>query len=85
VRPGSSSRRIGPFADGVLVLAVTRPPSDGEATEAARRLLAEALTVAPTRVRLVAGARGRLKRFEVRGLSDAAAAELLGRYRSAAD
>jgi len=85
VRPGSSSRRIGPYADGVLTLAVTRPPADGEATAAARLLLAEALAVAPTRVRLTAGTRSRLKRFDVRGLSDDAAAERLGRYGSTAD
>jgi uncharacterized protein len=85
VRPGSSSRRIGPYAEGVLSLAVTRPPADGEATEAARRLLAEALAVASSRVRLAAGARSRLKRFEVRGLSDDVASKRLGRYRSTAD
>jgi uncharacterized protein len=85
VRPGSSTRRIGPYAEGVLSLAVTKPPADGEATEAARKLLAEALAVASSQVRLAAGAKSRLKRFEVRGLSDDAAAERLGRYRSSAD
>jgi uncharacterized protein len=85
VRPGSSSQRIGPYAGGVLSLAVTRPPSGGEATAAARRLLAEALDVAPSRVQLVAGGRSRIKRFEVRNLPDDTAAARLDRYRPTAD
>jgi uncharacterized protein YggU (UPF0235/DUF167 family) len=85
VRPGASGQRIGPYADGVLSLAVTRPPHGGEATDAARRLLAAAIGVAPSRVRLEAGGRSRLKRFEVSGLADAEAADRLGRYRSPAD
>jgi uncharacterized protein len=85
VRPGSPRRRIGPYVEGVLSLAVTRPPTHGEATEAARRLLAEALAVASSRVQLAAGPRSRLKRFDVHGLSDEVASERLGRYRSTAD
>ncbi|HEX5579637.1 MAG TPA: DUF167 domain-containing protein [Candidatus Limnocylindria bacterium] len=85
VRPGAARQRIGPFAAGVLSLAVTRPPQDGEATEAARRLLAEAVGVAPSRVRLQSGARSRLKRFQVNGLADDVAAERLARHRSPSD
>jgi hypothetical protein len=81
VRPGSASDRIGPYADGVLSLSVTRPPAEGEATEAARRLLARALEIPPSTVRLVAGARSRTKRFEAAGLTDAAASSRLARYR----
>ena len=85
VRPWASGPRIGPYVDGVLSLAVTRPPHGGEATEAARRLLAEAIDVAPSHVRLEAGGRSRLKRFQIAGLEDAEAADRLGRYRSPAD
>jgi uncharacterized protein YggU (UPF0235/DUF167 family) len=85
VRPGASSQRIGPYADGVLSLAVTRHATGGEATDAARRLLAEAIGVAPSRVRLEAGGRSRLKRFQVFDLADAQVADRLSRYRSAAD
>jgi uncharacterized protein YggU (UPF0235/DUF167 family) len=81
VRPSSARRRIGPYAEGVLTVDVTRPPADGEATEAARLLVAEALGIAPSRVRLVAGARSRLKRFEVAALTDAAVASRLRQYR----
>jgi uncharacterized protein len=85
VRPGASSQRIGPYADGVLNVSVTRLPHDGEATEAARRLLAEALGVAPSGVRLEAGGRSRIKRFQVAGLAEDDAAERLGRYRPPGD
>ena len=85
VRPGASSQRISPYADGVLSMSVTRAPHDGEASVSARRLRAEALGVAPSRVRLQAGGRSRVTRFEVAGLADGAAAERLGRYRLPAD
>jgi uncharacterized protein YggU (UPF0235/DUF167 family) len=80
VVPAAGAERIGPYADGVLQLRVTRPPADGQATEAARRLLARALGVPPSSVLLVSGARSRIKRFEALGLSDAAALDRLRRW-----
>jgi uncharacterized protein len=85
VVPAAGAERIGPFSDGVLGIRVTRPPAEGQATEAARRLLARALGVAPSTVRLVAGARHRMKRFEASGLTQADADARLGRYRQALD
>jgi uncharacterized protein YggU (UPF0235/DUF167 family) len=85
VVPAAGAERIGPFADGVLGIRVTRPPAEGQATEAARRLLAQALGVAPSTVRLVAGARSRMKRFEASGLTQADADARLGRYRQVPD
>jgi uncharacterized protein YggU (UPF0235/DUF167 family) len=85
VRPGSASDRIGPYAEGVLSLSVTRPPAEGAATDAARRLLARALEIPPSTVSLVAGARSRTKRFEAAGLTDATASSRLARYRLPAD
>jgi uncharacterized protein YggU (UPF0235/DUF167 family) len=79
VVPGASMARIGPYADGVLHLRVSRPPADGQATEAARRLLARALGLPPSSVLLLAGARSRTKRFEAVGLSEAAALTRLRR------
>ena len=49
----------------VLRIAVTAPPVDGAATDAARRLLAEALGVAPSRLTLTQGATARDKRFRL--------------------
>jgi hypothetical protein len=69
--PRAASESIGPWSDGVLHVRVTRPPADGEANAAIRRAVAEALDVAPSRLRLVSGERGRTKRFAVHGLAPA--------------
>lgn len=73
VKPGSSrswvgGRYLGPYGPA-LVIAVTAPPVDGRATEAARRALAEALGVRRGAVSLGAGAAGRNKIFYVGGVS----------------
>lgn len=50
-----------------LSLWITQPPVEGAANAAARRLVAEWLDVAPSRVRLVRGHRNAHKLFEVEG------------------
>lgn len=70
---------VGPLRDGILQVRVTRPAAGGEANDAIRRLLAEALGTAPSRVELVSGARSRQKRFAIDGMSPV---ELAGRLRS---
>jgi uncharacterized protein len=67
----ASQDRVGPYRDGVLAVRVTRPPADGEANRAVLRLVARALDVAPTKLEVVAGQRGRRKRIEVRALDPA--------------
>jgi hypothetical protein len=66
--PRASRDAVGPYRDGILHVRTVRPPAGGEANAAVARLLARTLDVAPSRVRLVAGERGRAKRFEVDGL-----------------
>lgn len=68
VTPGAGTNAIGPYRDGWLRVRVTRPPAGGEATDAARRLVAEALHVAPSRLTLASGSRSRAKRFTVAGM-----------------
>jgi uncharacterized protein YggU (UPF0235/DUF167 family) len=81
VTPHAASERIGPYRGGVLELRVVRPPADGQATDAARRLLATALGVPPSVVRLASGARSRVKRFEVVGQAPETVEGALRRYR----
>jgi len=76
VHPRAARDHVGPREGGVLHVRVTRPPADGAATDAVRRLLAGWLGVAPSRLRLVAGERAREKRFAVDGTT---AAELTRR------
>ena len=55
--------------DGALRVRVRAAPAEGAANEALLRLLADALAVPKSGVRLVAGARGRRKLVEVGGLT----------------
>jgi hypothetical protein len=57
-----------------VVVRVRSAPVGGRANEEARRALASALGVAPSRVRLRAGGRSRTKVFDVEGVDDPEAA-----------
>jgi uncharacterized protein len=52
-----------------VVIRVRAAPEGGRATEEARRALATALGLPPSRVRLVTGARARTKVFEIADLT----------------
>lgn len=65
VTPRASRDAILGAEEGWLRVALTAPPVDGKANEAARRFLAEALGVPRGDVRLLAGQTARLKRFAV--------------------
>ena len=65
VQPRSSKREIGPVEHGRVKIRTTAAPTDGKATRDARRLLAEAFGVPPSRVLLLTGATSRLKIFRI--------------------
>lgn len=67
--PRGGATRIDGVTDGVLRVRVAPAPVEGAANTALVRLLADELGVPPSRVRLVAGATGRLKRIVVDGLA----------------
>jgi uncharacterized protein YggU (UPF0235/DUF167 family) len=69
VTPRAEADRVGPYAAGLLQVRVTRPPADGEANGAVLRLVARALGVPRSSLTLVAGARARVKRYAVHGVS----------------
>jgi uncharacterized protein YggU (UPF0235/DUF167 family) len=71
VTPRADADRVGPFADGVLHARVMRPPADGEANNAVTLLVARALGVPRSSVVLQGGARSRMKRFAIHGVSEA--------------
>ncbi len=71
---------IDTLADGrvVLKIRVRAAAHDGEATAAALKILAKAAGVAPSRVRLLAGATARIKRLAIAGDGAAIASALEG-------
>ncbi len=70
VTPRAAADTVGPWSNDVLRVRVTRPPVDGDANRAVLRLVAAALGLAPGRLELVGGTRGRRKWVEVTGVSD---------------
>ena len=76
VKPRAKEERIeGLSPDGTLVVRVAAPPERGKANERLVRMLAEALGVARSDVRVVAGHKSRDKVVEVEGVGK----ETLGR------
>ncbi|MBI2782176.1 MAG: DUF167 domain-containing protein [Chloroflexi bacterium] len=69
--PRGGADRIEGVLDGVLRARVSAPPVDGAANDALIRLIADALDLAASRVRLVTGASNRRKLIEVDGLDAA--------------
>jgi len=65
VAPRAASSVVGGERDGALVVRVTAPPAEGAANEAVIRVLARALDLPPSAVRLVRGAKARTKVLSV--------------------
>jgi uncharacterized protein (TIGR00251 family) len=71
VQPRASRNEIVGWQDATLRLRITAPPVDGAANAAVTALLARALGVSPSSVRVVRGLRGRDKVVSIAGLADA--------------
>jgi uncharacterized protein (TIGR00251 family) len=65
VAPRAASGLIAGERDGALVVRVTAPPADGRANDAVLRILAKALDLPRSEVRLVRGAKARTKVLSV--------------------
>jgi uncharacterized protein (TIGR00251 family) len=69
IQPRASRDRIGPVHGDRLKLAVTAPPVEGEANIAVIELIANALGVARSAVKVVIGATTRRKTLRVAGVT----------------
>ena len=69
VQPRASQNTISGLPDGILRIRVTAPPVGGQANAAAIALLAKALDVPKSNLRLVRGASSREKTLTVESLS----------------
>jgi uncharacterized protein len=67
VTPRASRDEIVGMREGVLAVRVTAAPVDDAANRAVVKLIAKRAGVAPSRVRIARGARGRRKRIEIDG------------------
>lgn len=65
VTPRASANEVAGEREGVLLVRVTAPPAEGKANEAVVALLAKALDVPRSAVRLERGAAARTKRVSV--------------------
>ncbi len=79
VQPRASRNLLGGEREGALVVRLTAPPVDGRANEALSRLLADALGLAPSAVRLLRGDSGRDKLVAIAGIDAATARARLDR------
>jgi hypothetical protein len=79
VTPRSSRNDIEVTTEGGLRMWLTAAPTDGQANEAARKLLAARLGLSPSAISLVAGLRSRQKRFRVAGIGPSEAIDRLAR------
>jgi uncharacterized protein (TIGR00251 family) len=78
LQPRASRDELLGVRGGVLHARVCAPPVDGEANRALCRLIAEHARVAPSRVEVVRGLRGRSKLVRVTGVTLEALLDALG-------
>ena len=78
VQPRASRNRVGDYRDGTLRVSATAPPRDGRANAAVLELLAEALGVAKSRLRIIRGHAARDKVIAVDGLTATDVMQRLG-------
>lgn len=76
VTPRASANAVGGERDGALLVRVTAPPVEGRANAAVVELLAEALDVAPSAIRVERGAAARTKQVSVPRRAEAALRQL---------
>jgi len=82
VQPRASRDEIVGWQDASLRLRVTAPPVGGAANAAVALLLARALGVPPSSIRVVRGLRGRDKLVSITGLSDSDVRARLASHRA---
>jgi uncharacterized protein len=70
LQPRAPRDEIAGERGGRLVVRVTAPPVEGAANAAMRKLIAKRAGVAPARVRIIHGERGRDKTVSVDGVSE---------------
>lgn len=78
VTPRAGANALAGWADGFLRVRLAAPPVEGRANEALVRFLAGCAGLAPSRVQLLSGDRGRDKRVRFEGIDPATLRTRLG-------
>ncbi len=78
LQPRAAQSTILGVVNGALRVRVTAPPVEGAANEALVKLLAARLRVAPSKIEIRSGERGRNKAVLIRGVTARLAEERLG-------
>ncbi|TGL61610.1 DUF167 domain-containing protein [Leptospira sarikeiensis] len=65
VKPNSKKPSLTKGEDGIWVVAVKEPATEGKANDAICRAIAEELDIAPSKVRIVKGEKSKRKLLEV--------------------
>lgn len=78
LRPRGGADELLGFRDGVLQARVTAPPVEGRANKALCRLIGKGAGIAPSRVSVIRGEKGRDKVVRVEGVEPAALRAALG-------
>jgi uncharacterized protein (TIGR00251 family) len=79
VQPRASKDEIAGEMEGALKIRLRAPAVEDRANEALVGFLAEVLNTSKAAVRILSGARGRMKRIEVRGVTEQQVRQLLER------
>lgn len=69
VIPRAKKTELAGTRDGAILLRVAAPPVDGAANDAVIAFLASTLGIPRRNIRIVSGARGRLKRLAIDGVT----------------
>jgi uncharacterized protein len=78
VQPRASKDEIAGVIDGALKIRLQAPALEGRANEALCEFLARLLKTPKSAVRILSGERSRLKRVEIRGVTEQQVLALLG-------
>lgn len=68
VQPGSSREEIEGFRDGFLRIRLKAPAERGEANKACQKIIAAALKISPSQIKIMRGEKSRRKLIKISGI-----------------
>jgi len=78
IKPNAKQSAVSGFKDGCLIVSVKEQPVEGKANKAMIELLAKHLGIAKSCVKLLKGAKSKLKKVEIECIDENTLTSLLG-------